>query len=277
MNSFSRYLNTFILLCICTDLFAAQIGNIDLPPPPGMLKSAATFILPDGPPKAFLVLLNGYNSDGGILIRQSKWLKFAKTHGFILVGPFFVSQVNCLKNGEGYYYPEKGSGTALLNILDRITDKQLPIYIYGFSGGAHFTSRFVEWTPTRVKAWCAYSAGWWDLVKSKPDIYPMGIVACGTEDRRYNATIRYFQDGRKHGRKWTWVALKHTSHTLSPELDNFVMAYFATILHNDLNTCIVDNLTLELTNIPEGTTTFNHSYLPSSKLFEQWRTLSHEK
>ena len=45
-----------------------------------------------------------------------------------------------------------------------------------FLGGAHFASRFEEWMPEKVIAWCAYSAGWW-ICPPRNAAAPAGIAA----------------------------------------------------------------------------------------------------
>ncbi len=59
-----------------------------------------------------------------------------------------------------------GSGEATVEALGRIGAKlgMKPdkILIFGFSAGAHFAHGFASWKPERVKAFVAYSAGWWD-------------------------------------------------------------------------------------------------------------------
>ncbi|MPN08728.1 hypothetical protein SDC9_156013 [bioreactor metagenome] len=101
--------------------------------------------------------------------------------------------------------------------------------IYGFSGGAHFASRFVEWKPESVIAWGAYSAAWWDKPIASESM-PPGIVACGTEDERIEASQDFFWDGRELGKPWLWIEVNGAGHSTSSELDSFVREYFDAIL-----------------------------------------------
>jgi hypothetical protein len=182
-------------------------------------------------PQAILVLCPGCNGNGEVLVRQPEWRTFASENNLALLGLSFASPESLLVEGRGYYYASQGSGEVLLRALDRIFGRRLPLLLYGFSGGAHFVSRFVEWKPASVLAWCAYSAGWWDtpvpLISSPP-----GLVACGEEDGgRYGATFSYFLQGRALGKPWAWVSLPSTGHVISHRLEGLVRDYFTVLLH----------------------------------------------
>lgn len=241
----------------------------------GMIRADVSYLNFEFNPKGILLLCSGSNSDASYLLEDRTWVNFSKDNSLILMALSFASKPEDLKNGNGYYYASKGSGQLLLQAIEKIYRKKIPIYIYGFSGGAHFTSRFVEWAPNRIGSWCAHSAGWWDSVREKTGYLPMGIVACGKEDNRYTVSLRYFNDGRIRGRKWTWVALKNTNHLPSKKLDNFVRMYFAIIMHKDLDLCLVDNKTLKIKKANDRNNEQNLSYLPSVKLFHEWKSLSY--
>jgi len=185
-------------------------------------------------PQAVLILCPGYNGNGGELVSIKAWQDYANDSNLGLLGLSFASEPELFSKGRGYYYASNGSGEVLLRGIKKIYGRDLPILIYGFSGGAHFCSRFVEWSPKRIKTWCAYSAGWWDepLISQ---VMPPGIVACGNEDERYGATLTYFLKGRAAGKPWTWVSLPKTGHSPSDKLDEFVRSYFTAILKSSLS------------------------------------------
>ena len=154
----------------------------------------------------------------------------------------------------------------------------MPLILYGFSGGAQFASRFEEWMPEKVIAWCAYSAGWWDLPSrnavAAPSgfLRPPGIVACGEDDPRYGASMIYFKQGRAVGKPWLWISLAHTGHSASSVLDDFVAKYFAAVLswHDQKSLWVDIDLkkvisSEEAANVPSQT-----GWLPSDALLEAW-------
>lgn len=225
-------------------------------------------------PRAVLILCPGVNGDGEGLVRSPKWIEYAKENQLGLVGLSFASPLSAIHDGTGYYYVKNGSGKLLLQGIRELYGRDLPLLFYGFSGGAHFTSRFVEWNPKRVLTWVAYSAGWWDEPK-KSAVIPPGIVACGEEDPRYGASLIYFKQGRALEKPWLWVSLPRTAHTASDGLDSFVMKYFAAILQDrvgasaflDIDRKIVVSET-DAKSYPTLT-----AWLPTQNLLEEWRSI----
>jgi len=122
--------------------------------------------------------------------------------------------------------------------LDAIREtygEDLPIVVYGFSGGAHFVSRFVEWVPSRVVVWSAYSAQFWDE-PSLDENTPPGIVACGEFDgSRWFPTFSYYFKGRQAGKPWTWVSIAETGHHRKGAFEQFVRQYFSAVLEGSGN------------------------------------------
>jgi hypothetical protein len=190
-----------IIFLLTFSVFATGIENIHLVPSPNIVRTDLYYMTPIANPQAVLVLAPGVNGSGESLVRSPAWQQFASEQHLGLVGLSFSSPEKALHDGTGYYYCSKGSGDKLLEGIRKIYGKDLPLLLYGFSGGAHFTSRFEEWAPSRIIAWCADSAGWWDEPKLSA-ITPPGIVACGENDPRYGATLSYFKQGRAAGKPW---------------------------------------------------------------------------
>ena len=166
--------------------------------------------------KAVLVLVPGMNTDGAFFLKEAPWMEFAKRNNLgVIALNYSSSEEDLYQNRKGYYWPEQGSGQALLDEIKRVYGKDLPIVLYGFSGGAQFVSRFVDWCPDRIIAWCAYSAQFWDYPpKGSKLTKARGIVACGD------------QDGRKDKRPWIWVNISNTAHNRSAKFEKFVRQFF---------------------------------------------------
>jgi len=228
-------------------------------------------------PEAVLVLCPGCNGSGEGLVRQRVWQDFAKKHKLGLVGLSFASEASLLTNGRGYYHASRGSGDLLLEGIREIYGEELPLLLYGFSGGAHFTARFVEWKPDQVRAWCAYAAGWWDEPK-RTEENPPGMVACGDQDERYGASLFYFKQGRALGKPWLWVSIPQTGHSVSPPLEVFVRKYFTGVLKGGLNPQ-QDGVWLDIdqeTRAEQDTVKEMPSvtaWLPDKKLLQSWINL----
>lgn len=223
-------------------------------------------------PKAVLVLCPGYNGNGEGLVRQLAWQDFARKHQLALMGLSFASEGNTYENRKGYYYASQGSGELLLAGIRRAFGQDLSILFYGFSGGAHFTSRFEEWKPERVIAWCAYSAAWWDD-PVKAQCSPPGIIACGEEDSRYGASLIYFKQGRAAGKPWLWISVPKTGHSPQPAVEKFVRDYFHAVCEQkkvlglwvDIDKKTEANID-DIKRVPSIT-----AWLPDRNLFSEWK------
>ena len=179
--------------------------------------------------KAILVLVPGMNMDGTFFLKEKSWMDFAEKNNLGVIALNYSSSTEDLyQEHKGYYWPEQGSGQALLDEIRRIYGKDLPIIIYGFSGGAQFASRFVDWCPDRIIAWCAYSAQFWDYPPDEANVTKArGIVACGDQDGlRWQPSFSFYYNGRKHKRPWIWVNISMAGHNRSARFENFVRQFF---------------------------------------------------
>lgn len=169
--------------------------------------------------------------DGKFFLEESAWTEFAEKNKLGIIALNYSSDPEKLYGSErqGYYWPEQGSGKALLKEIKRLYKKDLPILIYGFSGGAQFASRFIDFAPDRIIAWCAYSAQFWDEPKSLEGggCKARGIVACGDLDgSRWQPSFGFYYQGRLQGKDWIWLSRKNTEHNRSAGLEKFVREFF---------------------------------------------------
>jgi pimeloyl-ACP methyl ester carboxylesterase len=267
---------TIAVVCVAS-LRADSIQKYSFPPPGDVDRADVYAVQTVAHPDAVLVLCPGCNGSGEGLVRQTVWQQFARENRLGLVGISFATPSEFLnaESNRGYYIASKGSGQVLLEAIRKIYGKDLPLLLYGFSGGAQFTSRFVEWKPERVKTWCAYSAGWWDEPK-KSSAVPPGIVACGDYDAsRYGVSLIYFKQGRALGKPWLWVSLPKMEHAISGEFENFTRKYFASVLNSPSAEGQWVDVDLKKAVSPEEAKA-NRSvtaWLPDRELFEMWRRI----
>lgn len=266
-----------IWMAVCGILRAETPIRHVLTPAPGMT-CADLYVVGVMSPAAVLVLAPGCNGNGKALVASHVWQAFAQERNLALVGFSFVSESDDLHNGRGYYYADNGSGRLLLDALDRLFGTKQRIMLYGFSGGAHFVSRFAEWKPERVAAWCSYSAGWWDEPKPS-EVMPPGIVACGEEDERLGASLSYFKQGRAAGKPWLWIGVLGNGHSPEGRVEAFVRDYFSAVLDGmaagggqtglwvDVETGTIADEKIRKIH-PTGT-----GWLPDAGLFSAWQSL----
>lgn len=231
------------------------------------------------PPKAVCVVLAGVNCNSIIYLTDARWTEFARTNNIALVMASFTSPVEELKRGRGYYDARVKSGRQLVDYLESHDLDTLPLFVYGFSGGAHFAASFSEHFPSRVTAWCAASAGWWQGLSQIGGERPPGIIACGTEDFRYGACLSHFHDGRAAARRWTWVDVPGLGHSRSTALEDFARAYFLEILKQQRRRRADEGVWLDVITGERGdclpkAEDVNSSWLPSKELLLRWRRLT---
>ena len=266
-------INKFII-CIILSLFSIDLLSKD--------KFSFSILEKNGDEKAVLVLAPGMNTDGSFFLKESPWVDFAKQNNLGLIALNYSSlEEDLLENRKGYFYPEQGSGQALLDEIKRVYGTDLPSVIYGFSGGAQFVSRFIDWHPGGIIAWCAYSAQFWDYPpKGTKLTKARGIVACGDQDGlRWQPSFSFYYQGRKNSRPWIWVNISNTGHNRSAKFEKFVRQFFNEELaiwrgdkisgedvYSDISNS--DNELLLLSEQPELQCPFR-----SKKLLESWKKI----
>lgn len=181
------------------------------------------------PPAGLLLLVPGYNGSGHEFLRASaSWYPLADAAKLVLVSPTFHSTQEEIHSRRGYYYPGLWSGAATIEAVDRIASKtgvsSNQLLIFGFSAGAHFAHRFALWNPGRVKAFVAYSAGWWDAPTDRLKGVP-ALIMCGERDERYQATYDFFEKGLALGLPWIWRSYSGTGHQITPSVTRMAQAF----------------------------------------------------
>jgi hypothetical protein len=266
------YLGLFLALGALT-VQGVEPQKISLPLIPDVERADIYVVKLVEHPSALLVLCPGCNGNGRDWIVNATWQKFASDHNLNLVGISFASDVSLLKSGRGYYYARLGSGQLLLDGINQVYHQEIPLLLYGFSGGAHFTSGFVEWRPDKVIAWCAYSAGWWDKPLSN-NIRPPGLVACGENDDRLGASLLYFKQGRALEKPWLWLCAPKTGHSIYLPVEDFIRHYFAFILRNKQSDSLGEWVDIDLKERAEQDQLKSQpsvtGWLPDSQLFSEW-------
>jgi poly(3-hydroxybutyrate) depolymerase len=176
-----------------------------------------------------LVLVPGYNGEGEKML-DARWKEFAEKNGLVLLAPTFHADGNENNRGKGYYYPEQGSGEVMEKALKELKRRSgadvEKVLFFGFSAGAHYSHRFALWKPQRVKAFVAYSAGWWSEPTVRLRSVP-ALIMCGEADVRYQATYEFFRTGHKLGCPWVWRSYDQTGHVLTPAVRDMAEVFLA--------------------------------------------------
>ena len=177
--------------------------------------------------RGVLLLVPGFNGSGMDLLNGS-WASFADTCGLVLLAPTFHSSGEEVHHRQGYYYPELWSGATVETALAELAKREkVPvdrILIFGFSAGAHFAHRFALWKPERVKAFVAYSAGWWDAPTCGLTNVP-ALIMCGEKDARLPATREFMERGIQLGLPFVWRSYRDVGHTMTPAVQRKAEAF----------------------------------------------------
>ncbi len=260
---------------------AGALVHVDLTPAPGITTAALDYRkdVPVSEASGIVVLLPGSNGNGAFLLNDTGWTEFARDNKFVLAALTFVSDEDDLREERGYYDAAAGSGEIAAAALKSIGAGRLPVFMYGFSGGAHFTASFAQRFPSLLRGWCAASFEARERPKRapKPDAKsPPGIIACGSEDSRIGAALALYGIGRKAGRRLTWVEVPDLGHERSPALEAFTRRYFLALKRKQAGIWL-DVGSGE--DVVHSATTAKalQTWLPDKSLVDEWRALSARK
>jgi predicted esterase len=219
-------------LCLCFSLIPATGRTEAWIATGGGVEAPMTAWIPDRGIQAVLVLVPGYGGKGESMLDE-RWKAFADKRSLVLLVPTFHEDASKLQRNQGYYYPEQGSGELMERALEELHRRTgadtSKVLFFGFSAGAHFSHRFALWRPKRVKAFVAYSAGWWSEPEASLKQVP-ALIMCGEADERYAATFDFFRKGQQLGCPWIWRSYRDTGHEVTSIVRNMSEAFFEVCL-----------------------------------------------
>ncbi len=110
----------------------------------------------------YLIMVTGLSGKGQDFVSQ-QFKDFAKKEGLLIIAPSFIFDDKNFDDGKSYQYPDVWSGAAFNNLLRTFDAKHniepSDVYMFGFSAGAQFVSRYATIYPNYVKACVFNSAG----------------------------------------------------------------------------------------------------------------------
>ena len=269
----------FLLLVLAAQTASGARRRIELPAQ-GDIVAAALDCASHAPfksAKGIVVLAPGCNGDGSAFLNEDAWTGYARENGFILVACSFRSPSEVLRTGGGYYRTASEFGGQVAAALKKLGAGRLPVFLYGFSGGAHFAANFAESHPQLVRGWCAASfdeKGRTSFADDRQKVRrPSGIVACGANDRRLGICREYYSRGRSAGRQWTWLEAKDLDHARSPEIESFARSYFLALLKRKTPGVWLDIGSGEDVAHSNASMREMQTWLPDAETAALWRSL----
>lgn len=230
----------------------------------------------DGAAHQVLLLVPGYNGSGPEML-TTEWKNFANKYHLMLLAPTFTTSPEELKNRQGYYYPEQWSGETTEDALSQLAQREKvstdKIVIFGFSAGAHFAHRFALWKPSRVKAFVAYSAAWWDSPTDRLAHVP-ALIMCGEADPRYEATYQFMSQGQWLNLPWVWRSYRGAGHEIVPAARKLAETFLGHYAGNETDEAFFGDVQTyqyvtsdKMESIPRQ----ERIRLPCKAVAEQWR------
>jgi pimeloyl-ACP methyl ester carboxylesterase len=231
IHSLTRSALLLAFACTCLPPAMAQVKVLKLKPARGMTRAELKYGEVPSQCAGALVLCPGYNQDGEPFLRDKAWMNFAQRNKLVPIALSFASDEADLsaRTRRGYYYAKNGSGKLLLSGVRTIAGKEVPIVIFGFSGGAHFTHRFAYAFPDKVRVWGAYSFAWYDKAPNVSKPKP-GIFICGLDDERLDSTRDAFLSASNA--KWPacWLPVAKNGHSIDRRAADFTRSFFDAVL-----------------------------------------------
>jgi len=162
-------------------------------------------------------------------MKDLSWITFCRKNGLGLVGLSFSSPKGH-RQERGYYYPERGSGDLLCEGIRQIYGELPSFYLFGFSGGAHFVHRLSIFRPKLVKGFVAYSAAWWAEIP-KGMIPVPGLILCGENDPRLEASRAFWLSGVLEKQPWIWRSYSQSGHEIYPQALRLSRCFFEDLIN----------------------------------------------
>ena len=193
-------------------------------------------------PKYILVLLPGINADGSGLLKRKEWQDFAKETQAAMVACTFVKKDKSKYDKHNNYAAAQcGSGAALESAIEKLdlaqkhySLKDLPLLIYGHSGGGQFAFGFSCHNPKRMIGFAAGKGGYYYPEAVKGTFEVPGLMISGQKDkvRRKNGIRDLYKLSREKGAPWCWMEDKY-GHGAAKNL-SVVLPYFKGLLRLQL-------------------------------------------
>lgn len=183
-----------------------------------------------------LIYFGGRNTTGENEVKSKPWGTWCDRNGVFLIVP------SC-KN-DNYWEPQKWSGKALLEAIERLKKKYPNIcddklFFYGYSAGAQCSNLFPAWIPEKSRAYVSHACG----VFHKPSERMkkvFGLITCGDADRqRLIINHRFIEDYRKLGINILWKSFPNHPHDV-PQGSTYLAQAFLEYYHK-LYACDLDS------------------------------------
>jgi len=192
------------------------------------------------PIRAVVVLTHSYNSNGLGFANSPYWQNFAKNENVAIIAVYLG---NVSGSSNSYTDADGGSGKALLNSLEILTEKSgqpyikdLPLLMRGYSAGGVFSYSFSGFLPERMLAFANIRGGSLSFTLDNNNRIP-GLLFYGENDspQSNSRIVEVIANKRAAGANWALVmepGMDHFGPLEGPE--DMIQSFFSTVLEKRL-------------------------------------------
>lgn len=176
-----------------------------------------------------LVLVPGSNGDGRSMAEDTVWQAFAARNRLAIIACRFTDKPHDQGFIEDYVNVSKGSGQALLDVLDRFAGRahhpelaNAPLLFWGMSAGGQLDYEFAAWQPERVIAFVVNKGGiYYTALTSRATRAVPALLFIGGKDleSRINTITGLFALNRRGGALWALTEEPDAAHVIGRSRD----------------------------------------------------------
>jgi poly(3-hydroxybutyrate) depolymerase len=223
------------------DAATASVLDDSIPPGANFDKAQFRLWLPNepGPVHGALILVPGSNGDGRAMAEDTVWQSFATRNELAIIACRFTDKPHDQGFIEDYVNVSKGSGQALLDILDRFAARShhpelanAPLLFWGMSAGGQFDYEFAAWKPERVIAFVVNKGGiYYTALTSRATRAVPALLFIGGKDleSRVNTITGLFALNRRGGAPWALTEEPGAAHVVGRSRD-LAIVFFDDVL-----------------------------------------------
>lgn len=176
-----------------------------------------------------LILVPGSNGDGRSMAEDTVWQAFATRNNLAIVACRFTDKPHGQGFIEDYVNVSKGSGQALLDVLDKFAARThhpelatAPLLFWGMSAGGQYDYEFAAWKPERVIAFVVNKGGiYYTALTSRATRAVPALLFIGGKDleSRVNTITGLFALNRRGGALWALAEEPSAAHVVGRSRD----------------------------------------------------------
>jgi pimeloyl-ACP methyl ester carboxylesterase len=244
--------------------------------------------------RAVLVLVPGSNGDGRSWAADTVWQQFAAKNRLAIVACRFTDKPHDQNFIEEYADVKRGSGQALLDIIDRFATRAkhpematAPLLLWGMSAGGQFDYEMTAWKPERVAAFVVNKGGiYYTALTSRAARQVPGLLFIGGKDleQRIETITGLFAVNRRGGALWALAEEPNAAHVIGRSRD-VSLPFFEDVLGARLTAdgslkpldersgFVGDLKTKEYAPMPEKLPNVPTAWLPTERVARAWRAM----